>query len=140
MLNAGWKVHTSMKHESCEWKVHTSTVDPRYNECGGQSKSNEFERIRYSQDNRGSDRAGSRGDRWSGYFIFLDSLTQIQVYFQHLLKISDDFLLLWRCNMSSLKFSFCIVQMLWRHFLQNFLSYRDFITLHSLLSIKQSHL
>ena len=70
-------------------------VNPRYNECGGQSKSNEFGRIRYSQDDRGSGRGGGRGDRWGRYFIFLDNLTQIQVYFQqHLLKIFRELLLL----------------------------------------------
>ena len=58
------------------------------------AKSNEFRRIRYNQDDRGNGRGNGRGDRWGGYFIFLGNLIQIQVYFQHLVKISR------RCNMS----------------------------------------
>ena len=114
----------SLERDERVWKFaendavfeYLGTVNTDYNECGGQSKSNEFGRIRYNQDDRHSDRGSGRGsgrnndrdDRWDEHFIFLDNLIQIQVYFQqHLLKIFSDATCLFRS--------------------------------HSLLSIKQSH-
>ena len=59
-------------------------------------------RIRYNQNyrgrGRGMGRGNGRGGRWGGYFIFLGNLTQIQVYFQHLLKISSDATCLFRSH------------------------------------------
>ena len=84
-----------------------------YNECGGQSKSNELKRIRYNQDNRGSGRGDGRG---CGYFIFLDNLIQIQVYFQHLLKIFSDARCLFRSH------SLLSIKVIFRAYLKNRIS------------------
>ena len=99
---------------------YRNTVNSRYNECGGRSKSNKFGRIRYNQNyrgsDRGSDRGNGRGDRWGEYYILLGNLIQIQVYFQHLLKISSNATCLFR------RHSLLSIKVIFRSYLKNRIS------------------